>query len=116
MKPYLPAICWATLILGMSIGPSIQLPETVFSPDKVGHLVAYGVLTWLVFWALKKNGKLSSSTANQTVLAVSIYGIALEFVQWAFFPNRYFEVWDMVANFSGAFLIYLAFTFYFTKN
>ncbi len=116
MKPFLPSILWALLILGLSISPSIQMPETVIAPDKLGHLVAYGILTWLIIKALEKNKKLSSKTANLTVLTVSMYGIALEIVQWAFFPNRFFEVWDMVANFSGAVLSYLVFTFYFTKT
>jgi VanZ family protein len=116
MKPFFPAIIWAAIIFGMSIGPSIQLPETAISPDKIGHLAAYGILTWLIIKALEKNKKLSSKTGNLTVLTVSMYGIALEIVQWAFFPNRFFEVWDMFANFSGAVLSYLAFTFYFTKT
>jgi VanZ family protein len=116
MKPFLPAIIWASIVFGMSIGPGIQLPETAISPDKIGHFIAYGILTLLIIKALEKNKKLSSKTANLTVLTVSIYGIALEIVQWAFFPNRYFEVWDMVANFLGSFLCYLAFKFFFTKT
>jgi VanZ family protein len=116
MKPFLPAIIWAAVIFGMSIGPSIQLPETAISPDKIGHLIAYGILTLLIIKALEKKEKLSSKTGNLTVLTVSIYGIALEIVQWAFFPNRYFEVWDMVANFLGSLLCYLAFKIFFTKT
>lgn len=116
MKPFLPVIIWALVILGLSISPGIQLPETIVAPDKLGHLIAYGVLSWLLIRALAKNKSLSSKNAILAVLAVTVYGIALEFVQWAFFPNRYFEVWDMVANATGAVLSYLAFTFYFTKT
>ena len=116
MKPFLPAIVWAIAILGLSISPSIQLPETIVSPDKLGHLFAYGTLAWLVFRALSKKGSYSAKTAILAVTVVTSYGIALEFVQGTFFPNRYFEVWDMVANFAGAILSYFAFTFYFTKT
>lgn len=31
------------------------------------------------------------------------YGIGMEVVQYTFFPGRYFEFWDIVANISGAF-------------
>ncbi|MCC6722863.1 MAG: VanZ family protein [Saprospiraceae bacterium] len=109
MKPYLPAILWALVILGLSISPTVQLPETILAPDKIGHLVVYGVLNWLVLRALHTTDSFSVGRALWSLLVVSLYGVALEFVQWAFFPNRFFEVWDMVANATGAVLSYFLF-------
>lgn len=115
MKPILPAILWAGMIFFFSTSSGIQMPASIIAPDKIGHLVVYGVLNWLVIWALRKQKQLSHKSALWATLFVTSYGIALEFVQWAFFPNRFFEVWDMVANFAGAVLVFI-FTFYFTKT
>ena len=35
-------------------------------------------------------------------LACTIYGILMEGMQYAFFPGRYFEVLDIIANIIGA--------------
>lgn len=102
LKPYLPATACAVFILYLSITPGIQLPDVGISADKIGHLGAYGLLTWLVLWGLKQDHQLNGKSMVWTVLGTSLYGILLEFVQWAFFPHRYFEVWDMVANITGA--------------
>lgn len=115
-KHFLPAIVWAIVILALSTTAGIQMPEVVFSPDKWGHFAAYGILAWLVFMALKKSGQYNSKSTVVAVVVVSLYGVALEFVQWAFFPNRFFEVWDMVANFSGALLYYLIDRIFTTQN
>ncbi len=115
-KYFLPAIVWAVVILALSTTAGIQMPEVVFSPDKLGHFAAYGILTWLVFMALKKTGRYNTRSTIWAVLAVSLYGVALEFVQWAFFPNRMFEVWDMAANFFGALLYYFIDRIFTTQN
>ncbi|HFA51438.1 MAG TPA: VanZ family protein [Bacteroidetes bacterium] len=116
LKPYFPALICAIVIFVLSTTGSVQLPDVGLSPDKVGHLAAYGTLSWLVFWGLKKSGKLNRENMIWTVLGASIYGASLEFVQWAFFPHRFFEVWDMVANSTGACLSYFAFKFFTNKT
>lgn len=90
--------------------PGIQLPSVVFSPDKIGHLAAYGLLAWLIFRGLKLTGQYHFKKIALTIIGVSFYGITLEIVQWAFFPNRFFEVWDMVANITGACLSLILFS------
>ncbi len=102
MKPFLPATLWALLIFALSVMPGIQMPETIVAPDKLGHLVVYGILNWLILNALRKSERFSEKTILLAFIGVSTYGILLEFVQWAFFPNRFFEVWDMIANIMGA--------------
>lgn len=116
MNPYLPAICCAVLIFGLSVSPGIQLPNVGISSDKIGHLIAYGVLAWFTFSGLKKDGRLNIETAYWAVFGVSLYGIFLEFVQWAFFPYRYFELWDMVANITGACLSFIIFRSFIIKT
>lgn len=79
--------------------PGEQLPkvEVIASPDKVAHFVVYAILSWLVYRAWQ-----SARPALWAVGLSGTYGLLLEVVQYAFFPGRYFEVWDIVANISGA--------------
>lgn len=116
LKAYLPVIIWAVAILALSISSGIQLPDTGISTDKLGHLAAYGLLNWLTLRALQKTGKLTAKTIWLSLFMVSAYGILLEIVQWAFFPHRFFEVWDMIANIAGVVLSYFAYNFFTTKT
>ncbi len=104
----MPALICAAAIFGLSVMPGIQLPETFFSPDKLGHFAAYGLLSWLTLNGLRKTDRRETLFFILAIAAVSGYGILLEFVQWAFFPHRYFEVWDMIANIAGAGFSYFA--------
>lgn len=116
MKHFLPAIVWAFVILLFSTKIGIQLPKSLLAPDKLGHFVAYSVFSWLVLLGFHFRNSLTKRSALLAVLIVTSYGVGMEFAQWAFFPNRFFEVWDMVANTIGAVLGYIAFYFYFTKK
>lgn len=89
-----------TLVLGvicLSLTPDpIEVP--VAEGDKLGHLLAYGTLT---VWFSNLYGNLIS----RLFIAIGLVamGIALEFIQgWTGF--RTFEIMDMVANASGAFV------------
>ena len=101
--------------MALSISPGIQLPDAGISTDKLAHFAAYGLLGWLVLRALHKTNKLTTKLARASVAWVAAYGASLEVVQWAFFPNRFFEIGDMIANTAGAVFSYFAFNF-FTKN
>ena len=116
LKPYWPAFICAVFIFYLSVTPGIQLPDVGISTDKIGHLIAYGLLAWLFFWGLQKDGRYSKRSAVWIVLGVSFYGMLLEFVQWAFFPHRYFEVWDMVANITGSILSLFIFRLFINKT
>ncbi len=116
LSAFWPAMLCAAIIFGLSISPGVQLPNVSISLDKIGHLVAYGVLAILCFSGLKKQGKFKARNAFWAVAGVSLYGIFLEYVQWAFFPHRYFEVWDMVANITGACMSYIIFRSFIIKT
>lgn len=118
---YLPAILWALVILYLSTGPGVNLPSSwgdIFQLDKLAHLVVYGILTALFLWGkLKKEGSnnLVQSDWLIAILVSSFYGIGMEILQYAFFPNRYFEYLDIFANIIGSFLGVLIFKHYFQK-
>lgn len=117
LKYYLPAIIWAIVILGLSVSSDIRIPSPeIIQMDKLGHLLAYGLLTGLILFGLRWKEDYNMRRAIWAVFIVSLYGILLECVQWAFFPYRFFEVWDMIANITGALLSILLFRFLILKT
>jgi VanZ family protein len=101
---WLPVVSWAALIFVGSTarikGPGIEVPG--IGLDKLAHFAIYFVLAALLYRALRRV-PLSLPRAFWYAFLVAIaYGIAMEVVQWAFFPRRSFEFWDIVANISGS--------------
>lgn len=114
---YLPAfgISIVIFLLSTLVGAKVPLPNSIpIGPDKLGHLMAYLVLTLSIAWGLFKNKKLTTRNIWLTLSATATYGIVLEIVQFNFFPNRYFEWWDMLANLVGA-LIAIGLIFFSNK-
>lgn len=102
-------ICWTLLIIYLSSGPGAQLPldwGDIIGIDKLGHLVFYGIHTFLLAWALKENELLVPGKEKYiyVFLTSAVLGIAMEIMQGAFYPNRYFEFLDIFANIIGSFL------------
>ena len=120
MKYFIPAILWGSLILYLSSGPGIQLPPSVWdflAIDKLGHLIFYGILTFLIaFGFYKKNQGIQKKTLLKSLIISSIYGISMEIMQYSFFPNRYFEVLDIIANISGSLIGILFFKYIYHKT
>jgi len=106
-----PAAVWAGVILILSTGPGIQVRTPLVAPDKVGHLAAYGLLVWLLLWGFRHRGRLGGRRIWGSILGSALYGFLMELLQYGFFPGRYFEVLDIVANITGCFLGWLIFSF-----
>lgn len=105
IKAFLPAIGWALFIFTLSAGPGISLPVEwwkLFSPDKWGHAIVYGILSVLILWGFAKIGKTGSPFVFWGFSIAAGYGIAMELMQYTFFPGRYFEVLDIIANIIGS--------------
>ncbi len=59
----------------------------------------------LILWGGHKAK--NASTLNQGLIIIALvisggYGILMELIQYGFFPNRYFEVQDIIANIIGS--------------
>ena len=109
MKYYIPAILWSFLILFLSTTGGINLPASwwdLISLDKVGHLVVYGIFCMLLLGGFTHNRSLALEQRGIIIaLGVSIiYGIGMEVIQYTFFPGRFFEIPDIIANIIGSFL------------
>lgn len=119
IKPYLPALLWLIFVTGLSVTPGVPLPKfDLFSPDKLGHVAAYGLLSGLLLWGLSRSKKrLPNWKEGLLIFAGSTgYGILLEFVQGALIPGRFYEVDDMIANATGAALAWGAAHFIFKRT
>jgi uncharacterized membrane protein YeaQ/YmgE (transglycosylase-associated protein family) len=105
LKNYIPVIVWSLVILLLSTRATVNLPQSwwdLYSPDKIGHAFVYGVLAWLLLNAFYHQ-RMDKPLFWAILISIS-YGILMEVVQYTFFPNRFFEVYDIIANISGSFL------------
>lgn len=119
-KKLIPAILWALLILYFSTKGKINLPESwwdLFSMDKIGHFGIYGIFTFLLLRGFIFPASQWKEKGVQIALSISIfYGIGLEMIQYAFFPGRYFEYLDIIANIIGSFTGLFFFNFLIKKH
>jgi VanZ family protein len=120
LKYYIPAIICAISIFWLSVTSGANLPETfkdLMSIDKVAHAIAYGVLAGLLFSAgFLSKGQLSSRHIIFVSFGASFYGFLMELIQYSFFPGRYFEVLDILANIMGIVIINLIFKLFLNKT
>jgi len=72
--------------------------------DKFSHCFAYLVLIISLLIAFKKNALLNRKSMIYLIVGASAYGLFLEWCQYSFFPDRYFEWIDSLANVIGVFL------------
>ena len=106
----LPSIAWFTIILYLLTLPGSDLPKIGWMDyiygDKLIHMGLFFMLTFLFFWGIvsTKPGLFSKKTIFIIALFGLAYGIAMEFVQKYWIPNRSFDVWDILADGVGSFL------------
>src|SRR5437868_4460161 len=111
LKKMWPALVWALLILALCGLPGSAIPELTFldwlKPDKIVHLVLFGVLSFLLIKGL--NGLDFSSLWAQypktiSIIFSSLYGVLVEILQEYFFEDRHGDVFDALADAVGAFI------------
>jgi VanZ family protein len=99
------ALFWTCLIVFLCLIKSSDLP-TVAIPnlDKVIHAFLHFVFTSLWFFFLKKQLKSLSMTSLLafSFIASVFFGIAIEFMQQYFTTTRSADVFDVLANMTGA--------------
>jgi len=105
---WLPLILYSSLIVFLS---SLSHPEDhFFDPfffgmrnDKVAHAIEYGILGILYLRAFQGGlGKTSLAyPALWAIMAATLFGMSDEMHQY-FVPNREMDIWDVLADFTGA--------------
>jgi len=100
IKKLVPAIVWAFFILILCLMPGKDLPQTsIWQFDKMVHFSFYCLLFFLL------NRSLSRSNINLLAVLLIIcfiYGLSIECMQGAWLKDRYFDIYDAIANGVGA--------------
>lgn len=108
MKYYYPVTIWGIIIIILSSIGGVNLPESFWdfiALDKVAHFGVYAIFVVLAFWGAEKNGHYLKFNLSVLVIGIAVFlGILMEIMQYSFFPNRYFELYDIIANIIGAFV------------
>ncbi|NJK82707.1 MAG: VanZ family protein [Saprospiraceae bacterium] len=107
ISPLIWVALWAIFILVAStVGVGLNLPTTwadLISWDKVAHVFVYMILCFLLIQSFAKGRKRKLVLALALTISI-VYGITIEWIQYIFFPNRFFEVFDIFANVVGSVL------------
>ena len=108
IKPsVLPGICWfiiSTILLTLpgSAFPTENWLDRIWF-DKWVHIILFGLLVFLFCWGIQR--KYNSEKRNNIFILIaavcSVYGIAMEYVQQNFIPNRSFDPGDIIADIIG---------------
>ncbi len=111
-RPYV-AIAWTLLIQVLLCLPGSTLPSggvfEIPQLDKIIHTILFGGLTgfWCYYFFLKGMPASRLKTLFFVVyLLTAINGIALEFVQRDFIPNRSFDQADIIVDLIAASIAY----------
>lgn len=102
-KYLLGSILWALLILILTLTPGKHIPQIgVFSYDKLGHSLIFGILSFLIPFGLRplKNFTVKKAILTSFIFTL-IYGSTLEIIQ-DFIPGRAMDYVDALANALGA--------------
>jgi len=102
---WLLPILWGTWIIYLSLLPGNAGILKLFGIphfDKVAHLGAYGVWSFLFLFAAQKTLGDAKKIKLWIIGVLVLVGCGLEFGQYYMHEGRSFEVLDMVANSLGA--------------
>lgn len=102
------ALSWALFILALCGLPGSAIPELKFldwlKPDKIVHLILFGVLSYLLIRAFLEKGRGSMLSSNAKLFAIiftSLYGVLVEVLQEYVFIGRHGDVYDSIADAVG---------------
>ena len=101
-----PVIFWVILITVLSLIPSSNVPdiswEMGLKPDKVAHILIYGIYTWLLGRYLWGKWKKMNKVLLVSFITTVVYGVFMESLQYYLSPSRFFDMLDIIANIIGS--------------
>ena len=123
-KKFIPGIAWFFLVLILICLPGNQFPKKIewldaIFFDKWVHAGLFGILAFLFMLPCVHSDLQKKDTLHlffKIALAVSVWGLATEFIQKFFIPFRAFDLWDWAADSVGALLAYIVCKIYLTKQ
>ena len=100
-----PPVLWAAFILLLTSIPGSDLPHVSFlsfhSSDKVVHGTMYGIFAWLATRSLVRSGRPLRQAVLIVLLGIALFAALDEWHQ-QFIPGRSMDVFDWLADISGA--------------
>ncbi len=115
LKKFIPGIAWFFLVLILLCLPGDALPKgeswmDAVMFDKWVHIGLFGVLGFLFMLPVGKapfHKKQKLFLFVRIAVSVSIWGLALEFVQKYYIPGRSFDLFDWAADSIGALFAFI---------
>lgn len=103
---HIPALIFLVISIYLLTIPGKDLPEVgLFDKiplfDKWVHMGMFGILVFLFAMAFQKKIHVHPFTLPFIALMALVYGIAMEYVQKYWVPNRSFDVTDILADGTG---------------
>jgi glycopeptide antibiotics resistance protein len=118
-RPLRLAILWSVFILILCGFPGNHIPKLTFlqwlKPDKLVHLVIFGIQCWLLIWGFSRQQKYLKLKNNPVMPALILtisYGALVEILQSLIFIQRSGDIRDAIANALGALLGWLLYRRY----
>jgi len=122
-KKFIPGIAWFFVVLVLMCLPGEDLPPTdwlhINFLDKWLHVCVFGLLVFLFclpFYRSAFNRTERKYYFIKIALSVSIWGLAIEFIQKFFIPGRSFDLLDWAADSLGALLSFFICVYIFIKR
>jgi VanZ family protein len=110
-KKLIPSLAWALFIMGLCALPGSAIPELTFlqwlRPDKIVHLVLFGVLSFLLIKAFTEQSSVKVLNGYPKIISIivsALYGVLIEVLQEYCFIGRQGDVFDAMADTLGAFI------------
>ena len=108
IKPsFFPAALWFIISTVLLTLPGSALPKEDWLSkiwiDKWVHIGLFSIMVFLCCWASHKKEKTKTKFLWWAIAAIA-YGVAMEFVQKYFIPNRSFDIGDIMADTVGSLL------------
>jgi len=124
MKYNWPGIAWLVLILILMGIPGDAIPEIVLfrdwlKPDKLVHLVLFGILTVLFIYGYRRQSRLKWLRGNAAFFAIIIgiiFGFLTELFQYFVFVGRNGNIFDFLANVAGCLLGWILYLIFLQKK
>jgi VanZ family protein len=100
-----PPVLWAAFILLLTSIPGSDLPHVGFlnfhESDKIVHSTMYGIFAWLATRSLVRAGRPLRQAVLVVLLGIALFAALDEWHQ-LFIPGRSMDVFDWLADISGA--------------
>ncbi len=107
---FIPGIIWFAICFYLLTIPGKEIPQIswmdFYQADKLVHIVMFFTLCFLFSFAIRDSYEKYSLVLIITIIGL-LFGIAMEFVQKYFIPNRTCDIDDMIADGMGCLISYI---------